>query len=104
MARARDFYENVIGLKSESITENEGGSWVEYLIGDSVFSLGNMEGFIPSNSGANISFEVEDFNSAVEELRDKQVKFKMEPFETPVCHMVLIEDTEGNLLIIHKRK
>jgi predicted enzyme related to lactoylglutathione lyase len=104
MARARDFYENIIGLKSASVMENGGGNWIEYGIGDAVFSLGKMEGFNPSNSGANIAFEVEDFDQAVKKLKDRNTTFKMEPFETPVCHMALVEDTEGNLLIIHKRK
>jgi predicted enzyme related to lactoylglutathione lyase len=104
MARARDFYENIIGLKSESVMGNGGGNWVEYTVEDAVFSLGKMDGFNPSNSGANIAFEVEDFTEAIQRFKDHNVTFKMEPFETPVCHMALVEDTEGNLLIIHKRK
>ena len=28
----------------------------------------------------------------------------MEPFETPVCHMGLVPDPAGNMIIIHKRK
>jgi catechol 2,3-dioxygenase-like lactoylglutathione lyase family enzyme len=29
MARARDFYENIIGLKSESVMGNGGGNWTD---------------------------------------------------------------------------
>ena len=28
----------------------------------------------------------------------------MGPFETPVCHMVMVSDPDGNTVIIHKRK
>jgi len=32
------------------------------------------------------------------------VKFRMEPMPTPVCHMAMIFDPDGNSICIHKRK
>jgi predicted enzyme related to lactoylglutathione lyase len=46
---------------------------------------------------------MEDFDAAIKELHAKGVKFKMEPFPTPVCKMAFIYDSEGNLICIHKR-
>jgi predicted enzyme related to lactoylglutathione lyase len=104
MARARKFYEEVIGLKDGVSSEGGEGSWIEYSVGEATFSLGKMEDFHPSSSGANIAFEVEDFDKFVGSLREQGIVFKMNPLETSVCHMALIEDTEGNTVIIHKRK
>ncbi len=46
---------------------------------------------------------MEDFDAAIAELKAKGVKFKLEPFSTPVCKMAFIYDPEGNLICIHKR-
>lgn len=105
MARARAFYEGVLGLKPDTEpTEGEGGTWIEYTNGDDTFSLGQMEGFNPTSDGASVAFEVDDFLAAVKNLEDNGIAFKMGPMETPVCHMAMFLDTEGNSLMIHKRK
>lgn len=103
MARARAFYEGVIGLKPAMVHEGEGGSWVEYELGDGVFSLGQAPGWKPADDGASIAFEVEDFDATIAELREHGIAFKMEPFPTPVCRMAIILDPEGNAVIIHQR-
>ncbi len=106
MDRARKFYEGIIGLKpdSEPIAGEGGSMWIEYTIAGGTFSLGRMDGFVPSKDGASIGLEVEDLDAMVKKLRDNGVKFIFEPMETPVCHMAIVEDTEGNALIVHKRK
>ncbi len=45
-----------------------------------------------------------DFNEAIATLKRNNVKFRMEPMETPVCHMAMVFDPDGNTLCIHKRK
>ena len=104
MARARAFYEKIIGLQPTTVHDSEGGSWAEYEIGSGAFSLGKWEGWLPSDNGPSVAFEMEDFDSAIETLRESGATFKMEPFETPVCHMAFVFDPEGNTLCIHKRK
>jgi hypothetical protein len=37
-------------------------------------------------------------------LQSNEVPFEMGPLETPVCHMAVIRDPDGNKLCIHKRK
>lgn len=105
MARARAFYEGVLGLK---ITMNqdmgEKGHWVEYDIGAGTLSLGRYEGFKPTGEGCNVGLEVEDFDKAVADLQAANTPIKMGPFETPVCHMMMFSDPDGNTLILHKRK
>ena len=51
-----------------------------------------------------MALEVEDFDEAVRELREKGVAFYKEAMEFPMCRMALIQDPDGNVLAIHKRK
>jgi len=104
VARARAFYEGVIGLKPGMVSETEGGTWVEYEIASGAFAIGKMEGWPPSPAGASVAFEVEDFEAAIAKLKEAGVPFKMEAFETPVCHMAFVTDPDGSALCIHKRK
>jgi len=56
-----------------------------------------------ADNGASIAFEMEDFDAAIDSLREHSIHFKMEPFSTPVCRMAFVIDPEGNTLCIHKR-
>jgi len=104
LARARAFYEEVIGLKYETGFERDGMGFAEYEIAGGYFSILNgVPNWKPSDHGPAIAFEVADFDAAIAMLREKNVPFAMEPFPTPVCRMALILDPDGNQLIIYKR-
>ena len=103
MARARAFYEELLGLKPTMVHDTENGAWTEYELGDGAFSLGQAPGWEPSPDGASIAFEMEDFDAAIATLKERGITFKMEPFATPVCRMAFVVDPEGNTLCIHKR-
>lgn len=106
MAKARAFYEGVLGLKAsvESTSEN-GAQWVEYEIGPSTLSIGSgMDAWKPSPNGGSAALEVEDLDQALEHLKQNGVVVQMDKIETPVCHMAVISDPDGNSLLIHKRK
>ena len=60
--------------------------------------------FKPSPDGCSVALEVEDFDAAVAHLRANHVKFRIEPMPTPVCHMTMIYDPDGNTICLHKRK
>jgi predicted enzyme related to lactoylglutathione lyase len=101
--RAREFYEGVLGLKPAD--EMMGGKWIEYAVGDSTVAIANVgEEWKPSNQGTAAALEVENFDEAVEELRRRNIQFATEPFETPCCHMAVVQDPDGNRLVIHKLK
>ena len=104
MARSRAFYEGTLGLKPGTVTDTDHGKWAEYEIGPHTLSLGCAPGFNPSPEGCIAALEVEDFDAAIEHLRAAGVKFRIEPFPTPVCHMAMILDPDGNSVCIHKRK
>lgn len=103
MPRARAFYEGILGLKPEMVHESDHGSWVEYEIGPHTLSLGKADAFKPGADGASVALEVEDFEAAIAELKAKDVKFRIEPMQTPVCRMAMIFDPDGNSVCIHKR-
>jgi predicted enzyme related to lactoylglutathione lyase len=103
--RARQFYEGVLGLK---VTKNNdtggGGHWIEYDIGAGTLGIGKAEGWKPSADGCTVAFEVENFDEAVAALKAANTPVRMGPFDTPVCHMIMVADPDGNTVIIHKRK
>jgi predicted enzyme related to lactoylglutathione lyase len=105
MARAREFYEGVLGLKpTMQVGEPGGMQWVEYDIGPGTLSLGaGAPDWKPRSDGCSVGLEVEDFDAAIAHLRARNAKFHMEPFTTPVCRMAFIRDPDGNTVCIHKR-
>jgi predicted enzyme related to lactoylglutathione lyase len=106
MARARAFYEGILGLMPTMVVgEPDGMQWTEYDIANGTLSIGSgAPDWAPSSSGCSVGLEVEDFDDAIDHLRGHGVAFHMEPFETPVCRMAFILDPDGNALCIHQRK
>ncbi|MBW0001763.1 MAG: VOC family protein [Verrucomicrobia bacterium] len=103
--RAREFYEGVLGLTPSVVHEGHGMAWVEYEVGPGVLALGfGVEQFKPSGDGGTVALEMENFEEAIRELKERGCRFIFEPMETPVCRMAGVFDSEGNTLIIHKRK
>jgi predicted enzyme related to lactoylglutathione lyase len=105
LTRARQFYEAVLGLKPSKVFGDEKMAWVEYDIGPNTLAIGNgAPDWKPSSGGACVGLDVEDFPATIAALKQGGVPFRLEPMETPVCHMAVITDPDGNSLIIHKRK
>ena len=57
-----------------------------------------------AGQNAAIALAVEDLASALEELRSKGVTVLSGPSEFNVCYTALIQDPDGNLLLLHQRK
>ncbi|MBB5039816.1 VOC family protein [Prosthecobacter dejongeii] len=94
-------------LTEEAWTEVEGQepTWVEYEIGPHTLAItigGEM--WKPSKDGGGVALEVEDFEESLKWLKQKGVEPYFGPYESPVCHMALISDPDGNSICIHKRK
>jgi predicted enzyme related to lactoylglutathione lyase len=103
LERAREFYEGVLGLKVSD--EMMGGKWIEYSLGDDTLAVANVgEQWMPSDQGTGAALEVENFEEAIKQLKDRRIPFAAEPFETPCCHMAIVQDPDGNKLIVHKLK
>ena len=101
--RARGFYEDVLDLKVSD--EMMGGKWIEYGVGTDTLAIANVgEHWTPSDQGTGAALEIEDFDAAIAQLKRSRIKFAAEPFETPCCHMAVVQDPDGNKIIIHKLK
>lgn len=101
--RAMAFYRDVLGLEPSLVYPQDAGA--EYEFGDgTTFSLwgggGRVMPFQPSNG---ILFAVDDLPAAVSAIKARGVAIDGE-WETPVCTMAMIHDTEGNIVVLHKRK
>jgi len=102
LQKARAFYEGALGL---SVTENFKDHWIEYTLPEGTFAITNMEpDWKPSAQGTSVAFEVDDLDATLQSLKDKGVPVVMGPFETPVCHIAIIADPDGNHVTLHHRK
>ncbi len=103
--RAKAFYEGLLGLEVAVAFEHGGRHWIEYEIGGTTLAISNMssEQWKASADGPVMSFEVENFEEAVEALRAGGVKFLVEPMATGVCSMAVVSDPDGNSVMIHRR-
>jgi predicted enzyme related to lactoylglutathione lyase len=101
--RARAFYEGVLKLKPSA--EFAEGVWVEYELGPDTLAIGSVgEQWKPSADGTSVAIEVEDFEAAIKSLKEAEAHFAAEGIESPCCRMAVVQDPDGNKLIIHKLK
>src|SRR5205814_9641854 len=95
MKRAREFYEGVLGLKTSDVMGY--GKWIEYAIGDDTLAIGSAgDQWKPSPDGTSVASEMENFDEAIKRLKDRQVPLASEPFESPSCHMAVVQDPDRN--------
>jgi len=95
MNRAREFYEGVLGL----VPDTE----MTYPIGGGTLALASVgEQWKPSQDGTSAALEVDNLDAAIERLEERKVSY--DKVDSPVCQMAVIEDPDGNKLIIHKLK
>ncbi|HKU44227.1 MAG TPA: VOC family protein [Polyangiales bacterium] len=103
-ARARGFYEKTLGFKRGSASED--GVWTEYdLPGGGCLALfGGPQAKPSPGAGVSIAFEVEDLDALNKQLKTAGVKYQADMIPSPVCRMSIIQDTEGNSIILHELK
>lgn len=103
MKRARAFYEDVLKLKPS--TEFAEGVWVEYEIGPDTIAIGSVgDQWKPSSDGTSVAIEVADFADAIKSLKTAKARILDDSVESPVCRMAIVQDPDGNKIIIHKLK
>ncbi len=101
MKRAREFYEDVLGLQPDA--EMTGEQWTEYSIGEGTLAIACVgEQWKPSNDGTSAALEVENLEEAIARFDERKLAY--DKVDSPVCRMAIVEDPDGNKLIIHKLK
>ena len=105
-AKARDFYEGLLGLTPTMNSDFPEGFWVEYDLGPNTLALTNFwkPAGVSAHVGPSVGLEVDNYDEAIAALKAKSVPFLLETMETPVCHLAVVQDPDGNSLFIHKRK
>jgi len=105
LKRAEQFYSGTLGLKESRRFGHAQQAWIEYDVGPGTLAITNMApDWKPSANGGGVGLEVDNFDEAIGLLKRSGAKFPVEATETPVCHMAIVSDPDGNSLVIHKRK
>jgi catechol 2,3-dioxygenase-like lactoylglutathione lyase family enzyme len=103
--KSRAFYEGILGLvPNGEFDKKEDSPWIEYNIGSGTLAIGCSPDWKPSEDGATVALEVDNFDEFVAELKNKGVTFKLEPQDYPTCKMSVIKDPDLNNILIHQRK
>jgi predicted enzyme related to lactoylglutathione lyase len=100
--RAIAFYCDVLGLMPTRIYDGDRGA--EYDLAEGVtFCLwgGGGQSPIPFQPSNGVLFAVDDFDTAVASLKARKIPIVME-LELPNCRMAGVNDSEGNLVMLHK--
>ncbi len=91
------------GLKLLRILAKEFGS--NHAIGDDTLAIGSVgDQWKPSADGTSVAIEVDDFEAAIKDLKAANATFAAEGIDSPVCRMAVVQDPDGNKIIIHKLK
>lgn len=102
-ARARGFYEDVLGLTRGMASAN--GVWTEYDLPDGgcLALFRHPDPTVARTAGgASMAFEVEDLDALATRLRAAGVRFQGGVVAGPRCRMQTIADSEGNSIILHQ--
>ncbi|HEX3550402.1 MAG TPA: VOC family protein, partial [Candidatus Elarobacter sp.] len=100
--RAVAFYRDVLGMEPTTTYPNDAGAEYEFSDG-TAFGLWNPGDTMPFQAASGLLFAVDDIGAAVDAVKARGIPVLME-HETPVCWMAMIQDTEGNGVVLHKRK
>lgn len=103
MARARRFYEEVLGLTP---AHSSGDFWQEYDLGEGTFGIGVIPDRAPEffrRRNSAVAFEVEDLDAALAKVKQQDVPILYGPVEYPSCRMFVITDPDENLVTMHQR-
>jgi catechol 2,3-dioxygenase-like lactoylglutathione lyase family enzyme len=111
LARARAFYEGTLGFKPDPEVADDQG--VMYRCGDGTAFLVFLSSGASSGTHTQLTFEVDDVDAELREVRDKGVA--LEDYDLPsikteggIAHLPdgtggFFKDTEGNLIAIFQR-
>ena len=108
IAKAMDFYENVLGLepsKRWQRDEDEEPMGAEFEPGDVTIALLNTGklGIEFQASKVPVAYQVGDVEAARAELESRGVTFVADTMDSGVCHMAHFTDPDGNVLMLHNR-
>jgi predicted enzyme related to lactoylglutathione lyase len=104
IARARDFYGKLLGLKTGLELEFQPGMWwIEYDVAGVALAISNAYPS-PAAGGASLALEVANLDETLASVKAAGISLTIEPQEFPGCLMFGINSPDGHSVMFHKRK
>jgi predicted enzyme related to lactoylglutathione lyase len=102
VARARSFYEGLLGLKvGFQIEFGPGQWWIEYDIAGQALAISNV---MPGKPASALALEVVDLDAALATVKAAGTPLSQDIMEFKPCRMFIVQDPDGNELTLHQRK
>ena len=102
VARARTFYEGLLGLKVGFQIEFQPGQWwVEYDVAGQALAISNA---MPGAPAASLNLEVANLDAALATIRATGTPIAFDLMEFPPCRIFGIKDPDGNQIGLHQLK
>lgn len=102
IARARKFYEGILGLKVGAQVEFAPGQWwIEFDIAGQALAISNA---VPGAPAASLTLEVVNLDEALAALRAAGIPLAHEIHEFPPCRLAAVKDPDGNQIGLHQLK
>ena len=102
VARARKFYEGLLGLKvGYQIEYSPGRWWIEYDVAGQALGISND---IPGKTASSLALEVVDLDAALTAAKASGFTISRDVLEFPPCRMFIVKDPDGNEITLHQRK
>lgn len=103
VARARKFYQGLLGLKTGLEVEfGPGQWWIEYDIAGQALAISNA---MPGGKTASaLALEVASLDAALAAVKAAGVTIANDVMEFPPCRMFIVKDPDGNEITLHQRK
>lgn len=102
VARARQFYEGLLGLKvGFQIEFTPGQWWIEYDVAGQALAISNA---MPGKIASSLALEVVNLDEALAAVKSSGPAIAGDVMEFGVCRMFIVKDPDGNELTLHQRK
>jgi predicted enzyme related to lactoylglutathione lyase len=102
VARARKFYEGLLGLKTGLQVEfGPGQWWIEYDIAGQALAISNA---MPGKPASSLALEVANLDAALAAAKAAGHQIANDVMEFPPCRMFVLKDPDGNEITMHQRK
>jgi len=102
VARARAFYEGLLGLKVGHQVEFAPGQWwIEYDVAGQALAISNA---MPGKPASALALEVVDLDAALATVKAAGTPISQDLMEFTPCRMFIVQDPDGNELTLHQRK
>jgi catechol 2,3-dioxygenase-like lactoylglutathione lyase family enzyme len=104
VARARAFYEKLLGLKVGLEGEFAPGTWwIEYDVAGTALAVSNVTPETGAGGGS-LALEVADLDQTLAAVKAANIPLTLEVQDFPPCRAFAIRSPDGHAVMFHQRK